>query len=539
VLLFLAVTFMAEKVFHAAERYLATRKDLFGIAKGLQAVKHEFFLLGFVSMMLIALTDQIASICTKSSAAAREWTPCEAERLGIPSRLKDDHGCPAGMEPFIDLQGLYDVHYLVFVLGLVQVFVTFLVMFLGVLTVQSNKWRMWEESAQADMPKAGHKLNKRFTIQLMSHKNSGFSRALMEFAPVKFSLAVASHMINCVNQRRYKVFRGIFITNNMNSTLYGKFDFRKFLNLAQQQDFSDFMSLSIPMWSMLMIYVYLFGIQGSYMSYWFTCIGLVVSFTIGGKMCMICNALSETKLIWDGTRPDGEHSFKLENYTHVGDLFWFRSPFVLQACLKFVIFHSSLLLADVSFFWVQTNKDDLTCWRSVMGEDGGIAGLKVGIALLQLMHCGVVLTPIYALVVRMGSLNEAEKGHMLQSMQNAEEIEHITKTWALKMKKVKSRANKNSLTSSPSSSPSTQPATPTTPKEPAKEAGNKVSPEPDKAAAVSKPTEAASSDPGGAPDAIVGGGGGQEMVVEDLADVADQDWGRDRKPSGGGQDDTV
>jgi len=30
------------------------------------------------------------------------------------------------------------------------------------------------------------------------------------------------------------------------------------------------MSLSIPMRSMLMIYVYLFGIQGSYMSYWFT-----------------------------------------------------------------------------------------------------------------------------------------------------------------------------------------------------------------------------------------------------------------------------
>jgi len=522
VLLFLAVTFAAEKVFHAAERYLSTRKDLFGIAKGLQAVKHEFFLLGFVSMMLIALTDQISSICTKSSTKAQQWTPCSAERLGIPSRLNEDHECPVGMEPFIDLQGLYDVHYLVFVLGLVQVFVTFLVMFLGVLTVQSSKWREWEEKAQADMPTPGSKLNKRFTIQLTTHGASGgLSAAVSALAPVTFLMAVASHMMNCVNERRYKVFRGIFITNNMNSTLYSKFDFRKFLNLAQQQDFSDFMSLSIPMWSMLMIYVYLFGIQGSYMSYWFTCIGLILSFTIGGKMCMVCNALSKTKLIWDGTRPDGEHSFKLENYTHVGDLFWFRSPFLLQACLKFVIFHSSLLLADVSFFWVQTNKDDLSCWKSVMGDNSGVALLKVGVAVLQLLHCGIILTPIYALVVRMGKLNEAEKGHMLQSMENAEEIEHITKTWALKMKKIKSRAKKNSLTSTPSSSPtSAQPSTPAAGKEPGVSAAGEATP-PTLLEKQRSPKVAAEEAAGSGPAAGAGSG---DLLVEDLADVPDQEW---------------
>ena len=249
-------------------------------------------------------------------------------------------------------------------------------------------------------------------------------------------------------------------------------------------------------------------------------------------MCMVCNALSKTKLIWDGTRPDGEHSFKLENYTKVGNLFWFRSPFLLQACLKFVIFHSSLLLADVSFFWVQTNKDDLTCWKSVMGENSGIALLKVGIAVLQLMHCGVVLTPIYALVVRMGNLNEAEKGHMLQSMENAEEIEHITKTWALKMKKVKSRAKKNSLTNTPSSSPSsTQPSTPAAQKEPEKAtAGEATVPEPDK---PRSPKVAAEGAAGSGP---VTGAGSGDLLVEDLADVPDQDWrgdvGENRDHSG-------
>jgi len=442
---YLGITYAIEKVFHMAEHSLEGKKEWFGVALGLEAVKHEFFLLGFVSMMLIALSGEIAGLCVKSTRTLDVWAPCPSDEYN-PQGKDESYGyaasaeCGEGRESFVDVKVLHDIHYLIFALGVFQVLCTFATMGLGYLTLNGRAWKKYETDSQNDKPLPGktgtYAIRSRVSVWAQEPSKLRTVEARLMQPRWRLITCLFTHFVSTVDAEKYKILRGIFINNNMNKSLYNKFDYRKFLHLALQQDFSNLMRLSLPMWSILIVYVFLQGIQGSFIHFWFTFLGLATALLVGAKMSVMTIEFNEGWLVWQG------ETFRVENKKVYEELLWFKSPKLLQAMVKFVIFHTSLLLADVSFFYFQTNKDDLSCWHHVMGTGGKWAIMKALVALVQLAHVGSVLTPVYAILGRLGTLNVAEEGHMLASMEHADEIGIITNSWALKLKKTKAKAAK-------------------------------------------------------------------------------------------------
>ncbi len=76
-MIFLVLSMIVEKAMHFVEKQAQKKEKWFGIRKGLKAFKEEFFLLGFVSMVLVALEDYITDICVDGGGVVKDFIPCD------------------------------------------------------------------------------------------------------------------------------------------------------------------------------------------------------------------------------------------------------------------------------------------------------------------------------------------------------------------------------------------------------------------------------------------------------------------------------
>lgn len=417
-------------------------------------------------MVLVAMEEYITSLCVKESRVFTTTVPCPA-RLELLNAAKEsaaggygggeeakyarrlqasvyEEECADGYQHFIQPAALHDVHYLIFMNGIMHVFSTLVVMIIAFKIVNSRKMRSWETLAQSSKPdfdhkpgerqkRAGRRLDRMMTLDAIDRTIAGGKGRLHTL--VRFIVAIPGHINTPLTLEEYKVIRAIFIENHFNKELYSTFSFHNFIYLSLQNDFSKLMTLSLPMWLLVLFRVYMSSVDEAYLFYWFPFLGVGVGVLTGAKLSTMCQELSEGKITWDKINK----TFSVENRTERDRTFFLNSIHVLGHCIRFVIFHGSTMIALVAFFWYQTIKDSMMCWNHMMGEDGWVAWMIFGTVILQLVHCGLILIPLYSLVRASDSaedpkMQKLRDAYILDSMGNRDKVEAITKIWALKTK---------------------------------------------------------------------------------------------------------
>ena len=125
-------------------------------------------------MVLVAMEEYITSLCVKESRVFTTTVPCPA-RLELLNAAKEsasggygggeeakyarrlqasvyEEECEDGYQHFIQPAALHDVHYLIFMNGIMHVFSTLVVMIIAFKIVNSRKMRSWETLAQSSKP---------------------------------------------------------------------------------------------------------------------------------------------------------------------------------------------------------------------------------------------------------------------------------------------------------------------------------------------------------------------------------------------------
>ena len=476
-MIFLVLSMIVEKAMHFVEKQAQKKEKWFGIRKGLKAFKEEFFLLGFVSMVLVALEDYITDICVDGDGVVKDFIPCDkyyAERYAktyaeayaaeaytaeaypsappAPAPARSllaavyQNDCPEGMAPFIQPAALHDVHYLIFINGVMHVMTTLVVMYIAFAKVNSRRWREWEIAAQRAKPAFDSERGGRVTVVAPPTRpifsNLG-DKCSWHHSVLRFLVAIPSHAVSPIEFDEYKVIRAIFVANTFNKDLYSSFSFQNFMYLSLQRDFSKLMTLSIPMWLLVLLRVILSGVDGAVVFYWFPFLGLLVGITLGAKLNTMVMDLGSGELVWDKV----SKQFRVDNDLSGSTLFWFGSPALLSTGIRFVIFHGSTMLSLIAFFWYQTDKGDLECWFNMMGVHSWIAVMVILVVIVQLLHCGFILIPLNSLVQAGDTADDPEvktQKFILDSMANREQVEAVAKIWHLKTKLHNARKQRES-----------------------------------------------------------------------------------------------
>ncbi|KMS97640.1 hypothetical protein BVRB_5g125220 [Beta vulgaris subsp. vulgaris] len=150
-----------EKILHLLSKRLKRRNKRF-LYKALQKVKQELLLLGFISLVLARLQDEIVNICIPKNWAVK-GLPCKinnnvshansivahfsvnTRRHLLAEETNHKSHCEKGKVPLLSYQALHDLHILIFVLAVVHVLVCALTVLFGAAKIR--QWRRWEESS--------------------------------------------------------------------------------------------------------------------------------------------------------------------------------------------------------------------------------------------------------------------------------------------------------------------------------------------------------------------------------------------------------
>ncbi|KAI7756036.1 hypothetical protein M8C21_004664, partial [Ambrosia artemisiifolia] len=156
------ISIALEKVLHKLGKYF-TDKHKKSLFEALEKVKAELMILGFISLILTFTQYYIADICIPVDVA-NTMLPCakkaKAEKQGKGARrllLWYEHGrslagdskssCKEGKVPIITVDGMHQLHILIFFLAVLHVAYTAITMALG--RLKTRGWKQWEEETSS------------------------------------------------------------------------------------------------------------------------------------------------------------------------------------------------------------------------------------------------------------------------------------------------------------------------------------------------------------------------------------------------------
>ncbi|KAL0814426.1 hypothetical protein Bca101_070869 [Brassica carinata] len=169
---FVVVSLIVERSIHRLSNWLrkTKRKPLFA---ALEKMKEELMLLGFISLLLTAISSTIANICVSSSFYDNRFVPCSRSEIieehdSTISSVKrtrltrspffhilrrrlvgiGETTCSEGHEPFVSYEGMEQLHRFIFIMAVTHVTYSCLTMLLAI--VKIHRWRIWEDEAQMD-----------------------------------------------------------------------------------------------------------------------------------------------------------------------------------------------------------------------------------------------------------------------------------------------------------------------------------------------------------------------------------------------------
>ncbi|KAI3668894.1 hypothetical protein L6452_40111 [Arctium lappa] len=394
------VSIALEKILHKLGKFF-TEKHKKALFEALEKVKAELMILGFISLILTFSQYYIAKICIPVDVADT-MLPCakrdhKEEKEETTHRLLLSYDqrrslagayastCKKGKVPIITVDGLHQLHILIFFLAVLHVAYSAITMALGRLKIRG--WKQWElETLSHDYEFSNDP--SRFRL---SHETS-FVRAHTSFwtrIPFFFYIGCFFRQFYAsVSRSDYMTLRNGFI--NLHLAPGSKFNFQKYIKRSLEDDFQVVVGVSPVLWASFVIFL-LLNVNGWQAMLWASIIPLLVILAVGTKLQAILTKMAleitERHAVIQGI-PLVQAS---DNY------FWFSKPRLMLHLIHFALFQNAFQITY--FFWIWYEYKINSCFHDNMRLV--IMKLVMGVGVLIL--CSYITLPLYALLSQMGS----------------------------------------------------------------------------------------------------------------------------------------
>lgn len=396
------ISILLEKILHKVGTWF-TEKHKKALFEALEKVKAELMILGFISLLLTFGQSYIAKICVPQDVAGT-MLPCKKEGSEKSSSTEGEHRrallwfdrrflagaesavkCKDGYEQLISVEGLHQLHILIFFLAIFHVLFSVITMTLG--RLKSRAWKRWElETLSHDYEFSNDP--SRFRL---AHETS-FVRAHTNFwSRVPFFFHVGcffQQFFSSVSRSDYLTLRNGFITVHLAPG--SKFNFRKYLKRSLEDDFKLVVGVSPVLWASFVIFL-LLNVNGWQSLFWASIIPVIIILAVGTKLQVIMMKMAlEIKdrhaVVQGMPLVQGSDRY-----------FWFGRPQLLLHLIHFALFQNAFQITY--FLWIWYSFGLKSCFHD--NFDVVIAKVALGVGALFL--CSYITLPLYALVTQMGS----------------------------------------------------------------------------------------------------------------------------------------
>ncbi|PWA59856.1 MLO10 [Artemisia annua] len=389
------VSIALEKVLHKLGKFF-TDKHKRALFEALEKVKAELMVLGFISLILTFSQYYIAKICIPISVADT-MLPCakrdkgEKEKEGARRLLLwYEHGrmlagakessCEKGKVPIITVDGLHQLHILIFFLAVLHVVYSAATMALG--RLKTRGWKQWEEETSSHDYEFSNDPS-RFRL---THETS-FVRAHTSFwTRIPFFFYIGCffrQFFRSVSKSDYMTLRNGFI--NLHLAPGTKFNFQKYIKRSLEDDFQVVVGVSPVLWASFVIFL-LLNVNGWQAMLWASVMPLVVLLAIGTQLQAILTKMAleitERHAVVQGI-PLVQASDKY---------FWFSRPRLILHLIHFVLFQNAFQITYFLWIWYEYNIN--SCFHDNMK----LVILKLVIGVGVLILCSYITLPLYALL---------------------------------------------------------------------------------------------------------------------------------------------
>ncbi|VVA92381.1 unnamed protein product [Arabis nemorensis] len=406
---FVVVSLIVERSIHRLSNWLqkTKRKPLFA---ALEKMKEELMLLGFISLLLTAISSTIANICVSSSFYDNRFVPCtryeineeldstisSVKRNGLSRSLYfhilrrrlvgiSENTCSEGHEPFVSYEGMEQLHRFIFIMAVTHVIYSCLTMLLAIVKIHS--WRIWEDEAQMDQNDcltvvAREKIFRRQTTFVQCHT----SAPLVKNSVLIWVICFFRQFGHSVVRSDYLTLRKGFIVNH-HLTL--RYDFHSYMIRSMEEEFQKIVGVSGPLWGFVVAFM-LFNIKGSNLYFWIAIIPITLVLFVGAKLQHVIATL----VLENAGITEYASGIKLRPRD---ELFWFKKPELLLSLIHFIQFQNAFEMASFFWFWWQFG------YSSCFLRNHLLVYLRLILGFSGQFLCSYSTLPLYALVTQMGT----------------------------------------------------------------------------------------------------------------------------------------
>ncbi|CAL0331658.1 unnamed protein product [Lupinus luteus] len=398
---FILISITLEKSLHKIGTWLGHKQKM-ALLEALEKVKAELMILGFISLLLTFGQSYIVRICIHANVAAK-MLPCpyrdegtdneEEHRRKVLSYQRrylaadtTSYKCTnEGHVPLLSVNGLHQLHILIFFLAIIHVLYSAVTMLLGRLKIRG--WKAWEEETLTH----GYECSTDASRFRLSHETS-FVRAHAIFW-TRFSIffyigCFFRQFYRSVGKVDFQTLRNGFIAVHLAPG--SKFNFQKYIKRSLEDDFKVVVGVSPVLWASVVVFL-LLNVNGWQTRFWATLIPVVIILAVGTKLQVIL-----TKMALEIT----ERHAVVQGIPLVqasDRYFWFGQPQLVLHFIHFALFQIAFQITYILWTWYSFGLRN--CFR----VDYKLAVLEVALGIIMVCLCSYITLPLYALVTQMGS----------------------------------------------------------------------------------------------------------------------------------------
>ncbi|CAI9763511.1 unnamed protein product [Fraxinus pennsylvanica] len=415
------VSIALEKILHKVGTWLTERHKK-ALYEALEKVKAELMILGFISLILVFSQYYIAGFCIPYHVADT-MLPCplnnKADKEAPHRRLLwyerrvlaagKEPTCKEGHTALISINGLHQIHILIFFLAVLHVIYSAVTMALGRLKIRG--WKQWEqETSSHDYEFSNDPSRFRLT-----HETS-FVKSHTSFwtrIPLFFYIGCFfRQFFRSVNKSDYLTLRNGFIAVHLAPG--SKFNFQKYIKRSLEDDFKTVVGVSPVLWGSFVVFL-LLNVSGWQALFWASLIPLFIILAVGTKLQAILTRMAleitERHAVVQGI-PLVQGSDKY---------FWFGRPQLVLHLIHFALFQNAFQVTYFLWIWYEFGL------KSCFHDNFKLVIAKIALGVGVLCLCSYITLPLYALIAQMGT-------HMKKSIFD-EQTSKALKKWHMAVKK--------------------------------------------------------------------------------------------------------
>ncbi|KAK3410590.1 hypothetical protein EUGRSUZ_J02553 [Eucalyptus grandis] len=395
--LIIMISIALEKLLHKVGTWLTERYKK-ALYEALEKTKNELMILGFFSLLLTFGQSYIAKICIPTSVA-ETMLPCtksststttedRRRRLLWNERRSLAAGsyatnCTSGT-PLISVNGLHQLHILIFFLAFFHVLYSAVTMMLGRLKIRG--WKQWEQETSSH----DYEFSTDPSRFRLTHETS-FVRVHSSFwTRIPFFFYVGCffrQFFRSVHKTDYLTLRNGFIAVHIGPGR--KFDFQEYIKRSLEDEFKFVVGVSPVLWASFVIFM-LLNVNGWHALFWASLIPVIIILAIGtglqAVLIKMAREITERHAVVQGI-PLVQGS---DRY------FWFGRPHLVLHFIHFALFQNAFQITYFLWIWYSFGWD--TCFH----DNVKLAIVKVALGIGVLFLCSYITLPLYSLVTQLG-----------------------------------------------------------------------------------------------------------------------------------------